>query len=56
MSFKEMMAMEDALKIAAEAVKIHRDSNCSIEDAVNSARKIYEEVRQIEVDKKKLVI
>ena len=43
-----MISMSDALKVAAEAVKIHRDSNCSVEDAVNAAREIYEEEKAIE--------
>lgn len=43
-----MISMKDALRIADEAVRIYRDTTCSIEDSVNAAKEIYEEIKNIE--------
>ena len=42
-----MISMEDVKEIAAEAVRIHRDFNFSVEDSVNAAIEIHYEIQDI---------
>lgn len=51
-----MYTHEELISIAAIAVKIARDSNCSTESAVNDAIEIYKEVLEIRKNSEEICI